>query len=117
MKTIIKLLVVLAACNAIARGAQATWSYYQLKDAAAQTILFGARTTTSELHAQILAKAMQLELPLQPDALTVERTGQRTVAAARYTHPIELFPSYRYPAEFSFSVDALAAAGLKDTPR
>ena len=117
MKTIIKLLVVLAACNAIARGAQATWSYYQLKDAAAQTILFGARATTSQLHAQILETAMALDLPLQAEALTVERTGQRTVAAAHYTHPIEFFPSYRYPAEFSFSVDSLAAAGLKNTPQ
>ncbi len=118
MKTIIKLLVVLAACNAIARGAQATWTYYQFKDAAQQTILFGAGASPGQLHTQILEKAMELELPLQPEALTVRRDGQRTIVEASYTQPIELFPSYRYPAQFSFAVDSLATPGLKgDTPR
>lgn len=116
MKTIIKLLVVLAACNAVARSAQAAWSYYQFKDAAAQTILFGTCATTGQLHAQILEKAMELELPLQAEDLAVRRTRQRTIVKASYVQPVELFPSYRYPAAFSFSIDSVATTGLKADP-
>ena len=108
MKTIVKLLVAAAIINAAVRGASAAWSYYQLKDAAQQTVVFGAGATTDDLHGQIMRRAAEYDVPLQPGDLTVTRDGPRTIAEGSYTQPVELFPRYVYPFQFRFSVDAMA---------
>ena len=113
MKTIIKLLIVAAILNACARGAMAAWTYYQFKDATSQTILFGGQATVGDLEAQILRRAAELQVPIDPKNLEVTRDGSRTVAAASYRQEIELFPRYRRPFDFSFKVDALSMSGQK----
>lgn len=111
MKVIIKLLIVAAIINACARGAMAAWTYYQFKDAASETILFGADASIGQLQEQILRRAAELAVPIAPENLTVTRDGPRTVAEASYTQPVELVPSYRYPFKFSFKVNALSYTG------
>lgn len=108
MKTLLKLLVAAAIINACARGAMAAWSYYQLKDGAQQTILFGADATSAQLRDEIVRRAAELELPVEPAQVEVTREGVRTVAQAAYTQRIELFPGYERPFDFSFTVDALS---------
>ena len=115
MKTIIKLLIVAAILNATARAAMAAWTYYQFKDAAEQTVIFGSGATTAQLHGQIVRRAQELEVPIEPQDLQVTRDGARTVAEATYTQPVELFPRFSYPFTFSFSVDALAVDPMTAT--
>jgi hypothetical protein len=113
MRTIIKLIVVAIVLNAVFQGTREAWRYYQLKDAAQQALIFGGGATMSQLHAQILGKATELALPLEPQNLAIRRTGQQTVAEARYTQPVELFPNYDYPVDLSFTVDAIAATPVR----
>jgi len=113
MKTIIKLIVVAIVLNAVFQGAREAWRYYQLKDAAQQALIFGGGATTGQLHTQILERATELALPLEPENLAVRRTGQRTIAEARYTQPVELFPNYQFPVDLSFVVDAIAATPVR----
>ena len=108
MKTLIKLIVAGIVLNACARGAQAAWDYYQLKDAAQQTLVFGAGTSIDQLREEIMRRATALQIPLAPENLEVTRNGPRTAATASYTQSVELFPRYRYPFTFKFEVDALA---------
>ncbi len=108
MKTIVKLLVAAAILNAAVRGGSAAWSYYQLKDAAQQTVVFGAGATTDDLHGQIMRRAAEYAVPLQPENLTVTRDGPRTVARGAYTQDLELFPRYVHPFQFRFSVEGMA---------
>ena len=108
MKTVLKLVIAVALLNAVVRGADAAWNYYQLKDSAQQTLLFGARSTSAQLHEQIVATAMGLKVPLQPEDLSVRLVGTRRVAEGSYTQNVELFPSYLYPINFSFVVEAAA---------
>ncbi|MBI4266705.1 MAG: hypothetical protein HY657_20245 [Acidobacteria bacterium] len=108
IKTVIKLLIVLAVLNAVAHAGLAAWDYYQLRDEAQQLIVFGAQSTTAELHNRILAKAEELEVPLEPANLDVQREGNRTFVYASYTQPIELFPRFTYPVDLSFTVDAFS---------
>jgi hypothetical protein len=108
LKTFIKLLIVAAIVNATVRAGLATWKYYQLKDSAEQIARFGAESSSTQLQLQIVERAAELELPVEEEDVTVRREGQRTIAEASYTQPIELFPSYEYPVTFSFSVDAYA---------
>jgi hypothetical protein len=112
VRTILKLLIVAAILNATARTAMAAWRYYQFKDAAQQTLVFGGDATAEELHALILRRAVDLEVPIEAEAIEVTRDGPRMQATAAYTDSIELFPRYSYPFDFSFSVDAMAISPL-----
>ena len=105
MKTLLQLLLAAALLNAVARSAAAAWDYYQLKDAAQQTVIFGFGASTADLEARIVRRAADLGIPLGPGAVTVTRDGPRTAARASYTQAIELFPRFEYPWAFAFEVD------------
>jgi hypothetical protein len=108
MKTVLKLVIAAALLNAVVRGADSTWKYYQLKDAAERALLFGSSSTSERVHAQIMERAMELRLPLRPEDLRVHWKTGRRLADASYTQEIEFFPNYRYPVVFSFNVDTVA---------
>jgi hypothetical protein len=114
VKFIIKLVIAAIIINACARAGHAAWRYYQLKDVAQQTLIFGATATPMQLHEEILRRAVALEVPLDGENLKVTRNGARTAATASYTQPVELFPNYRYPITFSFEVDGLAVLTRPD---
>jgi hypothetical protein len=119
MKTVLKLVIAVALLNAVIRGADAAWSYYQIKDAAQRTLLFAASSTSAQLKAQILATAVDLQVPMRAEDLTVRQQGGRRLAEATYIKPIEFFPNYRYPVSFSFAVEAVtvgAPPADEDTP-
>jgi hypothetical protein len=105
VKTLLKLLVVAIVLNALARSGMAASRYYQLKDAAQQVILFGGSLGTTQLHDEILSKATELGLTVEPANVMVSRDGLRTFAQASYTESIELFPNYLYPYTFTFDVE------------
>ena len=106
MKTIIKLLIAAIVLNAVARTGWAAARYYRLKDAAQQVIVFGGNLRIAQLHDEIMTRAKELEVPLDPADITVRRDGSRTIAEASYTESIEVFPNYTYPFKFTFDVEA-----------
>jgi hypothetical protein len=112
LKTIIKILISLAILNAAAQWGMASWRHYEFEDSARNLVLFGSGTDTTQLHAQILELAEQYELDVLPEDIEVQRNGARTWAEVAYEQPVELFPNYEYPLDFSFSVEAFAVAGL-----
>jgi hypothetical protein len=107
MKTIIKLLIVIAIINAAARVGLAAAKYYQLKDQSQQLVTFGGHASPVELQNQILEQATALQLPLGFDDILVTRDGFKTTAQAAYTQPVEVFPSYTYPVKFQFTVEGI----------
>jgi hypothetical protein len=111
MKTIIKILVAAAVINAAARGFLAASSYYELKDDTQQAVTFAGESPTDQIQNQILESAEKLNLPVDPDSVEVTRAGLRTTAAVQYTQPVEFFPSYTYPVDFRFSVEAQTVQG------
>ena len=121
MKTVVKLVIVLALLNAVARSGYAWWNYYQLKDGTQQLLTFGVDATADQLLGEIVQKATDLNIPLDAENVDVRRDGVRTSAAVSYTQPIEFFPRYVYPVEFSFTVDTISMRAGKPsnakTPR
>jgi hypothetical protein len=109
LKAIVKLLIVALVLHGVYRASVVAFRYYELKDAAQQALIFGGGATTGQLHTQILEEAVALGLPVTAENLEVRRTGQRTVAEARYSQPLEILPNYTYPVDLSFRVDAVAA--------
>ena len=108
LKTILKLVIMLAILNAVFRAGSAAWTYYQFKDSVQQTLLFGAGTSPAELHTQILAKAGEFELPVTAEDVSVQREDKRTWADVVYIEPVEFFPSYSRPITFRFTVEEIA---------
>ena len=113
IKTAIKLLIAVAMINAAARAGMAALKYYQLKDGAQEVVLFGGTVSTDELRSEILDKAARLGVPLDLEGIDVRRDGSRTVASVSYVQPIDLLPTFTYPLDLSFSVEAFRAVGLR----
>lgn len=116
MKTIIQLLIVAAILHAVGRAALSAMTYYELKDASHEILVFGRDASEDQLAEGILVKASELHVPLQPEALAVRRDADRTVAEASYTETVELLPRYRFPVKYSFRVEALSFENV-DSPR
>jgi hypothetical protein len=57
-----------------------------------------------QIRKQIMAKAEELELPLTPENLVVQRRSDRVVIEATYTVPVE-FPGYTYQWNFKHVAD------------
>ena len=105
MKTILTLLIAGVLINGSVRAGLAGMRYYQLKETAQQAVLFGAGSTTADIRQTILEKAGELDLPLDPEHLTVGRQATRTWANGSYRHGIEVFPNQPYYVNFEFSVE------------
>lgn len=106
MKTIIKVLIAVALLNAMYRTGVEAMKYYELKDAAYQIALFGGFDSEASLHARVMEKAADLQVPISPHQVTVRREGMHTAITAEYDQPVELFPRFTRSAKLSFSVSA-----------
>ena len=117
MKTIIKIAIALALMNAVVRTGLVAMDYYQLKDAAQQEATWGDRATPAQLAENVLEKAAELDVPLDPENVEASRNKDLTVISVGYTQPVELFPAFIYPVvypvELSFEVQARTMTGLK----
>jgi hypothetical protein len=108
VNSVFRVAVAVAVINASARVCFAYWAFYQLRDDAEQTAVFGAQEPTWALQAAVLDKASELLLPLEPDQVSVTRNGPKTIIEADYVQPIEYFPNQSYPMKFSFSVEGFS---------
>lgn len=113
MKALLKILLTIAMLNAAARVGLAATSYYQFKDASQEILTFGGQSSPGDLQRDIYRKAQELKVPLGMEDVQVTRNGYSTSAAATYTQPVEVFPSFIYPVPFRFSIEAVSMAGLR----
>ena len=113
MKTIIKVVIAIAFINAAVRVGMAYAGYYQLKDQAQELVTFnGSKMSDGDLQNQVLDKATALNLPVDVANIDVQHAGPKTTLTTAYTQSVEVFPNYKYPINFRFSVDALLMTGL-----
>ena len=108
MKTLLKLLVVVAIVNAAYRFGMAEYRFSQLKESTRSMLVLGTNTPVEEIRAQILRRAGDLALPLPVDNVAVTREGVRTSATVSYQQEIEFFPGVRYPRDYRFSEEIAA---------
>lgn len=62
------------------------------------------RATIEEIEKSILARAVELKIPLQKKDITVNKTGQRIFMQIEYNIPLE-FPGFTYQWHFKQTVD------------
>jgi len=113
MKTVIKLVIFVALANAVVRTGLVALGYYQLKDAAQQEATWGSRVPPAQIATHVLEKAAELNVPLEAENVDVSRDENLTFIEVAYTQPIELFPTFVYPVELSFEVQARTMTGLR----
>jgi hypothetical protein len=111
VNAVIRIAIAVAIINASARVGFAYWGFYQLRDDAEQTAVFGAKEPAWVLQAAVVEKAGELFLPVEEDHVTVTRNGFKTIIEANYVQPIEYFPNQIYPMKFSFSVEGFNVSG------
>lgn len=92
MKTLIKVLIAIVMLNASVRGGAAAMRYFQLKQAAQDAVLFGADSTPEQIQTQILQKANELKLSVEPTNVVVARDGGHTRADTVYKATVEYLP-------------------------
>ena len=116
IKLTIKLLIVAAVLNAAVRAGSVAWHFFQFKDAAQQAAIFGARTPTVTLHAQMLRKAKAFSIPIAPQAVVVTREGASTTIEVSYVDKVELLPRWVRDVPLEFSVEGLEVANAAAAP-
>ena len=92
------------------------FSYFQLKDAAVEIATLSAVGSlprsdgrpgrsigaVQDIQEAVLAKAKELEIPLERDKINVRREGQTIFISVAYTVPIDLWlVVYSYPLTFT----------------
>jgi hypothetical protein len=77
---------------------------YQFKDYIEEECRFAAiRGSDAEVRKHILEKARELEIPLDKDGLTLERTRSHMTIAASYQQPVDLkLTTYVYKFSHSY---------------
>lgn len=65
---------------------------------------FAGRSSGDAIKKRILARAKELDIPLDPKALTVQKSSRRVRIVCSYTIAVE-FPFYTYYWDFKHQVD------------
>jgi hypothetical protein len=126
VRFVIKLAVVALIVHAAIRVGTTYWRFYQFEDALQELAQFGDQRPDKQLCSQAMDKAANLEVPIAADALTIRRganppfncetgfQGAMTSAGGsgkifidgHYREDLVLLPGYRYPWDFTPSVNA-----------
>ncbi|MCM3878778.1 MAG: hypothetical protein ND807_01600 [Vicinamibacterales bacterium] len=107
MKTLIKLLIAALVVHACWRGAGVFWRYSKLKDGAQSAALFAGQRSEAEIQTRVIEIARELDVPLDPEKLTVRKVPNHIYIKGVYTEKIEVVPSYFYPWAFTLDLDVL----------
>ena len=107
MSTVIKLIITALIVNACVQGGRSAWTFYQFQDSVQQATLFSARETPEQLKARVLALAVEQEVPIDPDTVTITFQATQARVKGAYTDAVKLLPAgppYEWTHELSLDV-------------
>jgi hypothetical protein len=128
-RVLIKLAIAALVIHAAWRVGSTYLRFYQFEDALQELAQFGEQRTDKQLCAQAKEKAVNLDIPLSAESMTIRRgsnpvfncetgfaggvapgagyvSSAKIFIDARYTEDLRVLPGYRYPWEFKPSVNA-----------
>jgi hypothetical protein len=105
IKTLVKLALAALIANAVWRVGTEYITEFKFRDAVREAAVYEGRGDF-DLRQRIAALALQFDLPLDDDAVKIERTGGHVIVRGAYDKPIELVPGYPYVWRFAWTVDA-----------
>jgi hypothetical protein len=103
---LIRLIIVVLVVLAVGRIGSAYLAHYKFDDQVSQIAQRAAsQSGEAEVREAVVDAATRLEIPLDPEQLSVRRQGEHVYIDLHYTRPIEVLPRYLYPWRFSVSAD------------
>jgi hypothetical protein len=106
MKLLLKLVIVAALANATWHLFTVYSADYKFRDAVEYAAESRGGKTDDQLKEQVLALAVEADLPIDADHLSVSHFESRTTVETAYTRPVEFFPGFAYPWTMNVHVDA-----------
>jgi hypothetical protein len=105
-RTIVRLAVVGLVVHALYRFVPVYVHYQQFKDAVHETALFARGRSSEQIVDRVMELAERYRVPLERDAVTVTREGEKLFIEATYVESIEWLPTYKRPWYFTITDDA-----------
>jgi hypothetical protein len=117
LKTLVKLAVAALLANAVWRVGSAYLAYYRFTDSVEETLKFGARKPSAEIHQRVLDLAGQYDIPIDEETVAVRRDdGGHTFVDGSYVQAVDLLPWYRYQWPFTVHIDVFVAEISSEPP-
>jgi hypothetical protein len=107
MKALVKLIVLGVVLLGTYRVGIVYWDHYQFEDEVKELAQFTDRNHAQELPGKILDLAQKMEIPLDPDALSVTREQRKVTVDASYVRAVEILPRFCTNWEFKVHVSVL----------
>jgi len=101
MKTLIKIVIAIVLLTAAFQAARAAMANYQFEDAVHEGLLFNPRASESEIVDMVLKTALEYDLPVEANNVTVREARQDLIVEITYTTKVDLVPGI-YSTEFTF---------------
>jgi hypothetical protein len=77
------------------------WSHYRkFQDDVRNAALFGNDKTDDDLRSKVMNLAAQNQVPLQPEAVSIQRRAGEVVIQAHYTQVVKILPGYSRAVDF-----------------
>jgi hypothetical protein len=105
IRTLFKLAVVALLANAGWHVSQTWLMYFKFKDSVQTTVLHRGVMTDEQVRARILELAVQYDVPVAEESLSIKRLEKETIVHAEYTQPVELVPGFVYQWPFTVNID------------
>ena len=102
MSNIVRMILALVVLVATARAGMAALAYYQFTDVVQQAMLFAPNASDAQLVQRVLAVALQHDVPITKDDVTLRHEGFDIVVEFSYTRSITLIPGI-YTRSWTFS--------------
>jgi hypothetical protein len=87
--------------------------HFKFKDKITDAARYSGSDSVADLRKTILTIAESTNVPLEPEALSVHKTGEHVRVEADYTEQLEVLPRYFYLHEFAFSIDTPLAQPMR----
>jgi hypothetical protein len=113
VKLLLKLVLAALIANAAWRIGSAYVAFYKFKDAVTEEAQFGGEKSVDELRGRVTSLALQFDLPIDGDGVTIVKESQRTRIAGAYKKTIEVVPGFKYPWAFSWDVETINFARIQ----
>jgi len=115
MKRLLQLAVVALLGNAAYRVGNEYMTYYMVRDAVREAVLYGPNDEAA-LRAKIMDVVAGHDVPLTPERLSLKRTEQVVHVEAAYDRIVEVAPRYPYPLHFRWAYDVDRAKAGRTMP-
>lgn len=100
IRRLLGLAVFLLIVHAGVRGSIVWFHYQNFKDGVREAALFAGTKTDDALRDRVMQLAQENSIPLDPEAITINRAGGQVTIRASYVEIVQWEPGYRRPWPF-----------------